>query len=133
MTAQSTQVGGDHYKKWRVEPHVLMASMVGPAAHIAGYLLRTKGDDDLDKALHWCKLANETKSIGLGIYIPQEAQGTLVEQALQWCYYNHINPNEDLAQALQALAALNYEGAHEIIKSIKFKQEVVNEQSREED
>lgn len=116
--ASDVQIGGEHYKVWKVQPYILMAFLPGPAAHIAGYLLRKKGDDDLDKALHWCKLAHEAKTLELGVEFTPEQQVKAVMYCDAWCYYNDIYPSS-INSILRELAIGCYETAHHAIQELK--------------
>lgn len=115
-TPMQIQVGGDHYKKFAIQPCVLMLTMGGPAAHIVGYLVREKGRDDLEKAHHWCALAED---LGMQGWVPAltpadpdgiaEFNPPKVISVTEWCWHNSIPANSHLAKALLALEDGDYQ------------------------
>lgn len=105
--AAAIQVGGDHYQSWKVQPYVLMLGFSGPAAHIAGYLLRTKGDDDLEKAMHWCSLAMEAGMEGKIVDFPK-GMPDLYMTAKSWLYLNGIGSETSLYKVINNLSTGHY-------------------------
>ena len=111
MKAEKVQVGGQHYKVYKVQPYILMNTLSGPAAHIAGYLVRTKGADDLEKARHWCDLAIEAGMQGVTVNLmamPEEFEEEerpvlKTMPAVEWCWRNGLPAEGALAKALLAL------------------------------
>ena len=113
-SAMAHQEGGQHYKVFKIQPCVLMLTLSGPAAHIAGYLVRTKGEDDLEKARHWCQLAQE---LGMQGWVPalipaeedkQPGQMPKAISVTEWCWHNNIPANSYVAAALLALEDGDY-------------------------
>lgn len=64
MSALDNQVGGDHYKRFSIQPiEYCLKNNLGPAeTHIIGYVTRWKdkgGIQDLEKALHMLEILIE--------------------------------------------------------------------------
>lgn len=122
-SAAAKQVGGDHYKEWLIQPYILMQGMSGPAAHVAGYLLRTKGDDDLDKAAHWCDLQIEAGFRPQVIQLAKEP--TLYMNAVSWLTFNKVDSNSFLYKAIVSLWMNDFKSARASI--LHMKQEKADE------
>lgn len=117
MSALDVQIGGGHYKTFAVQPCVLMNTFLGPAAHILSYIVRTKGADDLDKAVHWCDLAIENGMHGI-----QAALESAVDDAnphtidaRDWLWQNGYIYGSFRAEAVLALEVGDYQRARGMI------------------
>lgn len=124
--AEDKQIGGSHYKAWTIQPYLLMLTLTGPGAHIAGYLLREKGADDLDKAEHWCDLALEAgmQFVKVELMVPPEVEDDYDSQpaaisVMEWCWRNGITPESALAQALQSLEEGDYRNVKKCINLLR--------------
>ena len=122
-----TQIGGSHYQVFAVQPCILMNTMTGPAAHILGYIVRTKGADDLDKAIHWCDLAirGGMQGVTLQLVVDVVVHGEEYEacpntiSATEWCWRNNIPADSYQAQAILALEEGDFQDAKKNIQMMK--------------
>lgn len=112
--ADQIQIGGTHYKTWPVQPYKLMVTMNGAQSHILSYLLRTKGEDDLLKASHWCDLMLHDMQY---LQDNTEATKTLRKSVMQeWIAMNNLSSDELATELLIQLAVQNYSAAKKLIR-----------------
>lgn len=104
---KKTQV--NHYKKWKVQPYKMMIVMNGIQSHILSYLLRTKGEDDIQKAMHYCELALEDMQ-----YIQDNTSERVNRRTrlmIDWMNVNGIH-NVDDRKLLMEIACQSYARAN---------------------
>lgn len=103
---------------WAMEPCILMRVLSAPAGHIAGYLLRTKGDDDLDKAAHWCDLMMEADRNGYPMATVRKDAPTFLKL---WLHTNGqpMDYSNKLHRALLAAAECHWNDAKTYINHLK--------------
>lgn len=104
-SADDIQIGGNQYKKWKVQPYKMMIVMNGIQGHILSYLLRTKGEDDIQKAMHYCDLALEDMQY-IQDNIPDKVN-MRIRLIIDWMDINGIH-NVDDRELLMEIARESY-------------------------
>lgn len=69
MSAFDNQVGGSHYKDMKIQPFAFMTSRQYSKTQgdLFQYVLRKKNNDDLEKAIHVCRLDREARDLDYDI------------------------------------------------------------------
>ena len=109
------QIGGTHYKTWTVQPYKLMVVMNGAQSHILSYLLRTKGEDDLLKASHWCDLMlHDMQYLQDNIEATKSLRKSIMQE---WIVMNNLDSDELATELLTKLAVQNYSAVKKLINT----------------
>lgn len=97
-SALATQVGGDHYKNFAIQPveFALVNGLNAAQANIVKYLVRDKSPDDIAKAAHYCELWLEMWRAGrLDVFgaclMRREREDVPIISVAGFVYANKIN------------------------------------------
>lgn len=107
------QVGGDHYKSFAFDPFKVCANWPKWAGDVFKYLIRNKGDDDYEKAMHTFAMWMDMDSAPL-------AQPLAAEVTRQWVEmsYDALDPRVvdvviALSEYVSSPTAMNLQGLME--------------------